>query len=358
MILKFRYFLILLFFPVVFTTYYLLSTNVTLADTGGVTLTVTISEAAVCSNGVAETGEQCDSADLGGETCVSRGFLSGTLSCNADCTFNTSACTSAAPVTSSVGGGGGGGGAVVSAAPQTAVTFSGRAYPLSRVTILKDGQISITTIADPDANFNAALTGLSAGNYVFSVYGEDDKGARSTLFSFSVFITQGATTNIGGIFISPTIAVDKSEVRRGDNITIFGQTARRSEVTIAINSEEEYFVKTQADKNGVYLHNFDTSSLDLGDHTAKSKAALDGSASKFSALIPFRVGTKNVLAPKITAKRIIRGDVNGEGRVNLIDFSIVAYWHNRANPPAKVDLNGDGKVNLVDFSIMAYYWTG
>jgi hypothetical protein len=41
-----------------------------------------------------------------------------------------------------------------------------------------------------------------------------------------------------------------------------------------------------------------------------------------------------------------------------VDFSITAYWYGKENPPADVDFNGDGKVNLVDFSIMAFYWTG
>ncbi len=49
---------------------------------------------AVCGNGVLETGEVCDGADLGGQTCQSQGFAGGTLSCNATCSgFDTSGCT-------------------------------------------------------------------------------------------------------------------------------------------------------------------------------------------------------------------------------------------------------------------------
>jgi|GEM_PF-6394249 len=46
----------------------------------------------VCGNTVKEEGEACDNSDLGGQTCQSRGFLGGNLSCNTDCTFNTSQC--------------------------------------------------------------------------------------------------------------------------------------------------------------------------------------------------------------------------------------------------------------------------
>ena len=46
----------------------------------------------LCGNGIAESGEQCDGADLTGQTCQSFGFSSGSLSCTLQCAFNTSAC--------------------------------------------------------------------------------------------------------------------------------------------------------------------------------------------------------------------------------------------------------------------------
>ncbi len=49
-----------------------------------------------CGDGVInQATEVCDGADLGGHTCTDAGFLSGTLSCNADCTLNAGGCTGA-----------------------------------------------------------------------------------------------------------------------------------------------------------------------------------------------------------------------------------------------------------------------
>lgn len=45
-----------------------------------------------CGNGVIDGAEQCDSSNLGGETCLTLGFDGGVLSCRSDCTLNTSAC--------------------------------------------------------------------------------------------------------------------------------------------------------------------------------------------------------------------------------------------------------------------------
>jgi len=105
------------------------------------------------------------------------------------------------------------------------------------------------------------------------------------------------------------------------------------------------------------LYNFDSSFVDYGTHYTKSKASIGNQAvSGFSNVISFKVGTKNIATelPKVVTK----GDLNSDRRVNLVDFSIAAYWYKRPTPPATVDLNNDGKIDLVDFSIMAYYWTG
>jgi len=264
------------------------------------------------------------------------------------------------PVPASGGGGGGGGG--YTAPPATGVNISGRAYPLSKVTILKDGQIAVTTIAGPDAKFEANLTGLSAGNYLFVVYGQDAQERRSSLFTFPVVLTQGALTAISGIFLAPTIAVDKSEVKRGEDIAIFGQSAPQTDITIAVNSDEEFFVKTKADKAGVYLYNLDTAPLEIGQHLTKSKAALHGEVSVFGKAVGFAVGSKTVLAAP-EKKCQAKADLNGDCRVNLIDFSIAAYWYKRPlsaefKSREATRLNGDGRIDLVDFSIMAFYWTG
>ncbi len=253
------------------------------------------------------------------------------------------------------GGGGGGGGVPAPVSSGASVSFSGRAYPASGVTILKDGQVAVTTIAGPDARFSSSLSDLTAGSYIFSVYADDKNGNRSGLFTFPVSLTAGATATVSGIFLAPTIDLDKTQVKQGELVTVVGYTAPGSEVTIQVDSAVPQLFKTSADSDGSYAYDVATSSLELGDHTAKSKAAQGGQITAFGKLVSFTVGDKTVTkSPAVP----LTGDVTGDGRVNLIDFSILAYWYKRASPPARVDLNGDGQVNLIDFSIMAFYWTG
>lgn len=253
-----------------------------------------------------------------------------------------------------VGGGGGGGGGYIP--PATSVIFIGRAYPSSQIFLLKDAQVVAQTISDSAANFKTSISGLSGGNYIFSIYSEDKSGLRSSLFTFPISVTSGAITQISNIFIAPTIDIDKQEVKRGDNLAIFGQSAPKSEITISINSDEEIFKKVNSGNDGAYLYNLDTSILEIGNHLVKSKSALLGEISTFSKAVGFVVGTKTVLKPKEI--KIIKGDINKDGKITLVDFSVAAYWYKKPSPPTSADLNGDGKVTLTDFSIMAYYWTG
>ena len=65
-----------------------------------------------------------------------------------------------------------------------------------------------------------------------------------------------------------------------------------------------------------------------------------------------------VLPSAATATSTNVADINHDGKVNGIDFSILlAFWKTSApfkNPA--VDLNHDGKIDSIDFSILLYRW--
>jgi hypothetical protein len=204
---------------------------------------------------------------------------------------------------------------------------------------------------------NVPLPG--AGNYSFTVYSQDSNGLRSNTFSFPVVVTAGVTVDVSGIFIAPTIDVDKSEVKKGDNLIIFGQSLPSVPVVISVHSTPEEFHTVQSNPSGAYLLTLDTSPLENGTHVTKSKAVLPSTASDYGQSVNFVVGDQDVFknGNKTTCGAGI-GDLNCDGKINIIDFSIMAFWYGKNNPPARVDLNGDGKITLVDFSILAYHWTG
>lgn len=237
----------------------------------------------------------------------------------------------------------------------TTINFSGVAYPFSKIYIFRDGKLATTTIADKNANFSASISGFITNTYNFSLYGEDSKGRKSSFFSIPIFITSGTTVNISNIYLSPTIAIDKIKIKRGDDALVFGKSNPKSEVYIFFEKGQQYIAKVIADINGDFSYNFNTTNIKIGSYQLKTKSILNNHTSSYSTLISFTViDNENKNNETICSSYI--GDLNCDNRVNLVDFSIMAYWYKKSVFPKKIDLNGDGKINLVDFSIMAFNW--
>lgn len=336
------------------------------AQAAGLQSSVTIITVTVCGNGVVETGEACDDGANNGQygycksDCSGRGPYcgDGTLQSNYEqCDDSnivsgdgcSSTCQSETPPPT--GGGGGGGVAYIPPKKETKVIVQGKAYPSSPITVLEDGRVAVSTIADAQANFKVEITGLTAGIYTFGVWAEDTEGRKSITFSFTTSVTKNTITTIGGIFIPPSIALSKTVLQRGETLNILGQTAPQSEVSVFMSSLEPIVRKTKAEADGTWFHAFDTTPLEQGSHTSRAKAVSPGGLlSTFSNTLAFSIG-------KVVARVVKQADANNDNKVNLVDFSVLLYnWGIPKNPAA--DLNSDGKVNIVDFSIMLYYWTG
>jgi hypothetical protein len=258
------------------------------------------------------------------------------------------------------GGGNGGGGGGTNSGLVTAVNFSGLAYPFSKITILKNGVVAATTMADPAAKFSVSIGDLSTDTYTFSVFGQDSNNVKSLSFSFPVYVTSGTTVNIAGIFLSPTISIDKSAVKKGDTLKVLGQTVPESDVRIIFHSDTEIIHTVKTDTAGLYAYDMDTSLLEIGAHNVKSKTVISTDISATSPDVAFTVGSISLEKRKDTdlTSSAQKSDLNHDNRVNLVDFSIMAYWYKKPNPPEAIDLNHDGKIDLIDFSILAFNWTG
>ena len=293
-----------------------------------------------CGNGIREGDEQCDGDDLGGQTCSGLGYYGGTLSCKADCTFDTSGCTA------------GGGGGWVQPPVGTKVILKGKAYPGSEVHVLKDGKEIAPTKADSKANFTKEITEITPGIYTFGLWVKDQNGIKSITYTLTFRVTSNVSTTVSGIFLPPTIGIDKISLPKGGTLNIFGQTVPGIEVNVHVFSQEIVTITT-SDEIGVWLLPFNTKPLDEGAHMTKARFQLNAEErSGFGKVLTFFIGEKMILFEEISS----RVDFNGDGRVNLVDFSILLSWWERDNP--QCDLNQNGTVDLPDFSILLSYWTG
>jgi cysteine-rich repeat protein len=257
------------------------------------------------------------------------------------------------PQGSPAGGGGYSGGSYFPPS-DTKVIIQGKAYPNATVHILKDGQAIGVVEADPKADFYFSATNVSPGTATFGFWAEDAEGLKSISLTTTLTVVFGAVTTISGAHIPPTITLDKRKVDRGQEITFSGQTVPLVTVNTHVNSEQEVIESATSDTSGKWKLAFDTAPLANEEfHTAKALFETRSGGivlkSAFSQSLTFYVGRSG------DANRFL-ADLNGDGKVNLIDFSILLFHWGTAGPIG--DLNNDRKVNLADFSILLFYWTG
>ncbi|MFZ2151893.1 MAG: dockerin type I repeat-containing protein, partial [Minisyncoccia bacterium] len=64
------------------------------------------------------------------------------------------------------------------------------------------------------------------------------------------------------------------------------------------------------------------------------------------------------VVPEVPSSSCIGADLNRDGKVNSVDFSIMLSFWKTPSPfkNACVDINSDKQVNSVDFSILLYQW--
>jgi len=262
------------------------------------------------------------------------------------------------------GGGGGGsstgtGGGFESTGPYESgdgrVYITGTAWPRADVFALVDGQVAESVRADSDGTYTILIDEIARGAYTFGVYGVDDNEIRSHTFSTSFTVSGARAVTLSNINITGTIAVSPDPVDPGVTATVAGYTQPNAQVTIEYRPQggQAKTLLATSGADGSFSTSLSTSGLQRGTYEIRFRTEpTSGVASDFTDWFYFGVGEE--------AEAPINADLNRDGRVNLIDFSILLFWWDTAggdsDPPA--DINRDERVSLTDFSIMLFNWTG
>lgn len=261
-----------------------------------------------------------------------------------------------------LGGGGGAGGMIsFSEQIQDSVFIKGLSYPNSIVSLLVGGKLETQVPADINGRFEIHLRDIVPGVYSFGIRAEDKNKRKSLVTNYSIYVTPNLTVLVDNILIPPTITSDKVEVKKGDIIDIFGSAISSSTIYLSLKKDTEVINYTKSLTNGDYSYKIDTTNLPFGEFNVKTRTVSADKNSPFSDVLSFKVGNINRLRSMNSgglSARCVKPDFNIDGKINLLDFSIIAFWYKRAGFPAKVDLNNDNKVDLSDISILAYCWTG
>lgn len=340
------------------------------------TTTLTIS---ICGNEIVDDGEQCD---VLGETGVYSQTIAG-RQCTPSCMWgpycgdgilqsqhgeecddgnnnNGDFCSATCKIEPAGSGGGGssggssgGGGGSPRELGETIISIVGRAYPLRTINFILDNQIIGSVNSDNAGRFEFS-TPASPGTATLGVWANDVQNNRSITLNNTFDVTQGAVTNINGVVLPPTLTVPNQNVNPGDRVTVSGQSVPNSLVELHVGANR--FATTTANSSGVWNFQLDTGRLTVAEHILRARSILGTppltTTSGFSTSLQLFVG--------VDGQATTPSDLNRDGKINLIDFSILIFWWGTnggdSSPPA--DINGNGRVGLEDFSILLFNWTG
>lgn len=253
------------------------------------------------------------------------------------------------------GGGGGGGGAPFPAPPSSpSLTIAGIAPPDADIAILEDGtKISATTLADSSGNFSLNITSLVQGTHSFTIQAVNGATVESS-YTATITVVAGTLNNIANVVLPPSISFATSTVALDATTTISGVSEPLSTIYIVVTSQAglqvPFQATTTASGNGLWSYTLATQGFPQDTYQVKAQSSIPGFGESTFSTISF-LGVGEEALPKFKI-----GDLNGDGKVNLVDFSILlTHWGTNY---AADDLNGDGTVDLPDLSIMLFNWTG
>lgn len=231
----------------------------------------------------------------------------------------------------------------------------GKTFPGAQVVILKDGKEFKTLVADSQGAYSASTDKIDRGTYTFGITSVLE-GVRSAPFTTTVYVNGATKNTIGPVYISPVITSKTDRINTASSVLVFGKAVPLFVVQAIVVKQKDalqqpYIVaSTTANGSGDWSLNLNTTNLSKGTYIVKAQTIVPGQGnSQFSPDFLLGVGEK----PQGDGKK--KADINGDGKVNLADLSIMLFNWRKSAPAA--DLNNDGAVNITDFSILLSAWT-
>lgn len=302
-----------------------------------------------CGNNARDNAELCDGYDLGGESCSSLGYNAGTLGCLASCEYELSNCLSAAPLAS------------------TTATIN-------------PSVLSSSTLTNPDAtgvifsfpiNFYNEDVKLQANSYSNDFFSSNKPApseksfvGKTYDFSFTAVLDQHqvATTSVA---VDISLVYSSSETSGLDESSFAPYRWGAGDAswqpilgyTLDTTQNKIYFSTTHFSSFAIFGSLSQQSLPSVGGNNQTSGGGSNGGGglnvpSFWPNLFTY------VLPPSPKPIKNMNADLNGDGKTNIVDLSILLYHFDKSVVSgAFYDLNDDGKIDIVDVSILLYYWT-
>lgn len=367
----------------------------------------------ICGNDIKEGGENCDGDDLGDLECENFDFNNGALGCDDSCVYDMSNCSTDAEVSISVSFNAETGGTYTlddndnqnslkitlpanfhtknhqvqmfvynnihfndSKPVFTNKNFIGKTYDVVIINpggnivpvINKPATIVLTYTASDVAGMDEATiapyhwsTDDTSWQLILnSIVNTADKTITFSTSHFSSFVLLASSSSetdtdspspivsAGGLVLLSGVVNFSGKTYEQSNVTLLKDGQVLANLTSGPNGN--FYVSVPNITPGNYIF-----SLYSEDKTGMRSPLVAFPLQVIAGQVANR---QDIFIFEPLFKPALQVDLNGDDRINLADFLILAYRFNNPSSSIKVDLNGDGLFNLTDVSILVYYWTG
>lgn len=316
--------------------------NTDSVDVLGGTGTGIITIEAACGDGTVQGGEECDGTNLNGQNCITLGYEFGALSCNADCTYNTSLCFSC------------GDGSIDGEEECEGTNLNGNTC----VTLGYDGG---TLSCGDNCRFDTSQCYMCGDGIVVSGEACDDGGTASGDGCSSTCQVESGWDCTGIPSVCSPVC--------GDSVVVGGEVCDSNSQSCTTGG----YAGTQACNSQCSGWDACQATESCGDGTINGPEECDGTslANKTCSDFGFMFGnlacSAGCLFDTSGCSQPSPYDINGpegvpDGLVNIFDLSVVlSNWKWQLGLPGqggdeRADINDDTVVNIFDVSLILGHW--
>jgi hypothetical protein len=201
------------------------------------------------------------------------------------------------------------------------------------------------------------IANATPGPTTFGFWSEDAKQIRSVTYTTTFQVTQNAVTNVGNIYLPPTIRALVKRIAPGSLLNLDGTTVPNAAVNVLLDKGKSPAMTATSSSNGAWDMKLPTAGLAPEIyHTILPFFEMSQGAGAVRAKSGTGLALNIFVGNNEVTDRRTGADLNNDGKVNIADFSMLLFRWGGAD--ALADLNRDGKVNIADFSVLLFNWTG
>ncbi len=217
--------------------------------------------------------------------------------------------------------------------------FDGVAAPGSRVEVLAPLQVASASVvqettAGKDGSFALTFNDTPGAPRPYALQVTDPNGRAAPLALFTVQ-PKGGERSALTVPVPPTLGLLRAVATKGAVLSASGYAPPHAAIELRVDGAPA--LQTASGADGSFDALVPTGTLALGPHVLVADVQ-DGPASQ---TLGFTVSS--LLFPQT--------DLNGDGKVDLSDWSIFLAKYASPTPDLALDFDGDGKVDIADFSI-------